>query len=294
MPNFLIIGAEKCGTTALYHYLRQHPQVYMSPAKETGFFGAEGRKPDTRAPGHLPTKHINNIDDYRALFEEVSNEAAIGEASPYYLYSTRALERIHHYIPAAKLITILRDPAERAYSNYLHAIWLGREPLTDFSQALFQEEERIKASWESLFHYKQKGFYYAQLRRYFDRFNQGQIRVYLKEDLDVDSASVMKDIFRFLCVDEEFVPDVSLRPNVSGIPKNRMLHKLVMELNRPSIKRLFPDRLVRGLREPIRNSILAKPPKLPLEARKALIGVYREDILRLQELIQRDLSTWLE
>jgi hypothetical protein len=294
MPNFLVIGAEKCGTTALYHYLRQHPQIYMSPAKETGFFGAEGKRPGSRAPGHLPTKHINNIDDYRALFRGVSSERAIGEASPYYIYSTRALARIHHYIPSAKLIAILRNPVERAYSNYLHAVWLGREPLTDFTQALSQEEARIQSGWEGLFHYQQKGLYYRQLRRYFDKFDEGQIRVYLQDDLNDDPIHVMKNIFRFLSVDDEFSPDVSVRHNVSGIPKYKVLHTLVTELNRPSLKKLLPVGLVHRLREPIRNRILTKAPQLPLEARRDLIEVYREDIYNLQNLIQRDLSDWLE
>ena len=294
MPNFLIIGAEKCGTTALYHYVRQHPQVYMSPSKETGFFGAGGKKGRSPAPGHLPTRHITDIDDYRALFQGVSEEIAIGEASPYYMYSARALGSIRQHIPDARLIAILRDPVERAYSNYLHALWLGREPFPDFAQALHHEEARVRDGWENLFHYKRKGLYHEQLRRYYDAFGEDRIRVYLQEELKRDPVGMMQDVFRFLGVDEGFVPDVSVRHNVSGVPKNAFLHALVTGLNRPGVKRFLPKKLVRGLREPIRNFILAKPPRLPAEVRKELVEAYREDVLQLEGLIQRDLSSWLE
>jgi Sulfotransferase family len=294
MPNFLIIGVEKAGTTALYHYLQQHPQIYMSPVKEPAFFLFDGEEPDERGPGHLPTSHITNIDDYRGLFRGVSSETAIGEASPAYIYNPRAPERIQYYIPDAKLIAILRNPVERAYSNFLHSKSLGREPLTDFTQALQEEEARIQDGWGGLWHYKRKGFYYEQLMRYLDRFDKDQIRVYLQEDLSNNPTEVLQDIFMFLDVESSFVPDVSTRYNLSGVPKNKALHTLVTTLNRPLLKKVLPAQVVRRLREPVRKRILAKPPQLPLEARRQLIEAYREDILKLQDLIGRDLRKWLE
>lgn len=294
MPNFLTIGAEKSGTTALYHYLRQHPQIYMSPVKEPNFFSLGGEKPEDRGPGHLPTSHVTDIEAYCKLFREVSGETAIGEASPAYLYQQKAVERIRHHIPDAKLIAILRDPVERAYSNFLHCISLGREPLADFEQALQEEEMRVRNNWRSLWHYKRKGFYYEQLKRYFDLFDENQIKVYLYEDLNEDPSGTLRDIFRFLEVDESFIPDTSARLNVSGVPRNKALHSLVTTLNRPTIKSFVPNRLLKALREPVRSRVLTKPPQLLPEVRGRLIEVFREDILRLQELIDRDLSGWLE
>lgn len=293
MPNFLIIGAEKSGTTALYTYLQQHPQVYMSPVKEPDFFSYDDGKQDRREQGRVPAHHVTNLDDYLGLFRAVSTETAIGEASPYYIYAPQAPERIQRYMPNSKLIAILRDPAERAYSNFLHCAWLRREPLTDFAQALQKEEARIREGWEALFHYRRKGFYYAQLRRYFDRFGRDQLKVYLHEDLESDPLGVLGDLCSFLEVDETFVPNLSAKYNRSGVPKNETFHAVVTRFRQSKLKRLLPDQLVRRLRDPVRALVLAEAPQLSAEVRKDLVGLYCEDILQLQDLIQRDLSKWL-
>lgn len=294
MPNFLIIGAAKAGTTALYNYLKQHPQIYMSPEKEPKFFALEGEKLDFCGPGDrekINRSSITDIEAYRTLFQGVSNETAIGEASPLYLYSPKAPERIRHYIPNAKLIAILRDPVERAYSGYMMHVGEGRETLTDFAQALQAEEMRIRNNW-GWGHYVSVGFYYAQLKRYFDTFNQDQIRVYLYEDLQANPIGLLQDIFRFLGVDETFVPDISIRHNVTGIPKNNVLRALLQSLN--PVKPVFKLFLPAMLSHYIKKQTFVKPPSLSPELRRQLIEVYREDILKLQYLIQYDLSKWLE
>lgn len=287
MPNFLIIGAQKAGTTALYHYLKQHPQVYISPVKEPHFFSFEGEEANGRA-------HITDINAYRSLFEGVSDETAIGEASPSYIYIPQSSERIRHYVPDAKLIAVLRNPADRAYSNFLYAIWLGREPLTDFALALQKEEERIQNGWGPFWHYQRKGFYYEQLQPYFERFDRAQIKIYLYEDLHTQAAGVLRDIFSFLGVDKSYVPDVSARLNVSGVPKSKISQTVVTGINavNPIFKRVLPARL-RGVRESIRNKVLDEAPPMPAEAREYLVELYREDVLKLQDLINRDLSGWL-
>ncbi len=293
MPNFLIIGAEKSGTTALYHYLKQHPQIYMSPVKEPDFFAFEGQKPKSAGPARFTTERITDIDAYQRLFDGVSGEKAIGEASPGYILVPEAPARIRNYIPEVKLIAVLRNPVERAYSNYLHARWLGFEPITDFAQALENEETRIRDGWGGLWRYKQKGFYYGQLRRYFDTFDEGQIRIYLYEDFRDNPVGVLRNIFSFLSVGE-FVPATNVRSNVSGVPRNKALHSAVVALNRPLLKKFIPNYLLQKLREPVRNATLAKPPELSPQVRRQLVEVYREDILKLQDLIGRDLSGWLE
>ncbi|MBW4638366.1 MAG: sulfotransferase domain-containing protein [Gloeocapsa sp. UFS-A4-WI-NPMV-4B04] len=287
MPNFLIIGAQKAGTTALYSFLKQHPQIYMSPIKEPHFFTYEGEKLD-----YLKPVVITNIEDYCNLFQEVSKGIVMGEASPSYIYSPRAPERIQHYIPEAKLIAILRHPAERAYSNFIFNIQRGNEPLKDFAQALREEETRISNNSGFRWHYKHKGFYYTQMKRYFDRFDRSQIRVYLYEDLNTNLVSVLQSIFQFLGVDETFMPDVSHKSNVSLVPKNETIHILVTRLN--SAKRVLKLYLPERFQAYIKSQIFDKPPPLPPEIRRQLIDVYREDILQLQDLIQQDLSSWLE
>jgi hypothetical protein len=297
IPNFIVIGAAKAGTSALYDLLDQHPQIYMSPEKEPMFFAFKDEKLDFRGPGDDRSANyyaVTDLEAYQSLFKGVSDEVAVGEASALYLYHPKAPERIFRYIPEVKLIAILRDPVLRAYSNFLHLIRDGREPVPDFIQAIQQEESRISNHWEWFWHYRKLGLYYEQLKRYFDIFNSGQIRVYLYEDFTGDSLKVLRDIFSFLAVDDTFVPDLSIKVNVSGIPRNRAWHTFLREPNpiKDILKPLLPVRLGRRLKTNLHNLNLDKPKVAP-EIRQELIPLFREDILKLQDLTQRDLSKWL-
>lgn len=293
MPNFLIIGAAKSGTTALYEYLKAHPQIYTSPIKEPKFFGLEGEKLNFQGPDDEKANRtiITETKAYQSLFQGVSNETAIGEASPWYLYIQKAPIQIYKYVPQVKLIAILRNPVDRAYSNFLHQCQFGAEPLTDFAQALREEETRMHSNWRPFWHYKQLGFYYIQLQRYFELFDRSQIRVYLYEELCDRPIDLLQDIFRFLGVDDKFIPDVSKKYNVTFIPKN---HKLPAAHSKPNINS-FIQRLIPTNLSQHRNNFkkLSVKPQMPPKIRRQLIEEYREDILQLQQLIQRDLSQWL-
>jgi hypothetical protein len=308
MPTFLIIGAQKSGTTSLYEYLKEHPQIHMSPIKEPRFFAFEGERPNFRGPGdqELYKDVVSDLQGYRALFQGASKEMALGEASVVYLYLPRTPERIRHYIPDVKLIAVLRNPIERAYSAFLHLTRDRKEPLRDFGPALQAEDERIQNNWGPIWHYKQIGFYYAQMRRYYDTFEREQIRVYLYEDLSNDPKGMLKDIYEFLGVDNKFVPDVRRRHNVSGVPAHKHWYAMYTFLqSQSSIKSLVRPLLPKGLRRRLftqvysristspQNHAVVRPP-LPVEVQQQLTEVYREDILRLQGLIGRDLSNWLK
>ena len=300
MPNFLIIGAAKAGTTSMWHHLEQHPQVYMHPKKQLNFFALEGENLNFRGKGPRDTTlhSVTTIEAYRAQFSEVTNEMAVGEASNLYLYNPRAAQRIRHYLPDVKLIAILRHPADRAYSRFLHLVRLGREPISDFARALDEEEARIRDHWWPDFHYLRMGLYHEQLKRYFDLFAREQIKVYLQEDLRSDPFSVLRDVFGFLEVDDAFTPDTTIKYNVSGVPKSKGLHLLLRKLRgaRPFVEPLLPEkqrqRILR-IASAAHNRNLVKP-RLTPEVRARLIEGYREDTLRLQDLIQRDLSAWLK
>lgn len=307
-PNFVIIGAAKSGTTAVWHYLKQHPKIYMSPLKHTRFFAFEvenpgfigpppkQRGPTAQNPG-MPYA-ITDIDVYHALFDGVRDEVAVGEASHSYLYQPRAAERIRGYAPGMKLIAILRNPADRAFSHYRQMVRDGREPIDDFVRALDEEGARVRDNWWPDFHYVQIGLYHAQLQRYFDLFRRDQIKIYLYEDLNSNPSGVLQDVFRFLGVDDTFVPEATVRYNASGIPKNETLHLILQKLRRfrPVAQRVVPETQYRhllSLGSNLHNRNLTKP-RLSPELRKRVIAEYfREDILELQRLIQRDLSAWL-
>lgn len=299
MPNFLIIGAAKSGTTSLYHYLEQHPQIYLK-SKEPSFFALKGQNIQYAGPGDQEgfiRQAVINQAKYEAIFTGLNNETAWGEASVLYLYSPTAPACIQHYIPNVKLIAVLRNPVERAFSSYMHLRRDGREPLADFAQALEAEDERIKSNWEHQWHYRQMGCYYSQLKRYYDRFNREQIAVFTYEEFKNTPHQVLRSIFRFLGVDDNFKPDTSVRHNISGMPRFQALHRFLMKPNllkdiaRPilplSLRRRFGVRL-RGW------NTNANKPEVSLKTRQELVTFYEAEIRGLQDLIERDLAHWLD
>jgi hypothetical protein len=301
MPNFLLIGAAKSGTDALNSYLAQHPQIYMSPQKEPMFFVAEGQDEiPFRGPGDRRVLEyygcwVHTLDQYQRLFAGVNAESAIGEASTWYLYDEGAPQRIHAHVPRAKLIAILRNPVDRAYSAYTMLLRDGRETIRDFSQALAAEDKRVRAMWEPMWHYRRMGFYYAQLQRYYDTFDADQIHVAIYDDFTARPGEVMRDLFRFLDVDDRFEPDTSARANVSLVPKNATFHMLLAGEYR--LKAVVKMALPAGFRQRVKSHLVAsnltRPAPIAPDVRRRLIEVFRPDILQLQGLIGRDLTPWL-
>ncbi|MDT5271644.1 MAG: hypothetical protein QOH49_3830 [Acidobacteriota bacterium] len=267
----------------------------MSTPKELRFFPFEDRQPDFSGPGDKEDmeKTVKTIEDYQAHFTEGAHFPARGESSPLYMYYPRAAERIRHYIPDAKLIAILRHPADRAYSQYLMKVRDWRERL-NFADALAAEEQRILDGWSHHWHFRQRGFYAAQLRPYFDLFKREQFRIYLYEDYVADPVGLMQDIFRFLNVDDSFVPDMSVRHNESKLPRSRALQTFLTEprASKNFVKMFVQARWSRRIGNSLRRKNLTKP-SLSAELRRQLTEVYREDIKELQEMLGRDLSHWL-
>lgn len=298
MPTFLVLGAQKAGTTSLYHYLRQHPEVFMASVKEPNFFAFEGEELRYIGPGGAPASvngySITDLETYRTLFDKAGEAKARGEASTLYLYLPSAADRIRHYVPDARLIAVLRNPVERAYASYMHCIRDDREPL-EFASALRAEQGRIADHWGFLWHYTQVGRYPEQLRRFFDRFPREQVRVHLYDDFRRDPVAVVQDVYAFIGVDTSFAPDTALVHNASGVPKSRALARL---LSRPhAIKRmlrpLVPEAARNRMMTKLKNRNLSKRPIDP-EIRRELIEVFRTDIEQLQDMIGRDLTMWLQ
>jgi Sulfotransferase family len=300
MPNFLIIGAGKSGTPALVRYLEQHPEVYMSPKREPGFFALEGRELDSFA-GPVDRERmrqrgvITDIEGYRALFAGVAGEQAVGEGSVIYLHAPEAAGRIRRRLPEVKLIAVLRNPVERAYASYLWKSWAGWERL-GFSDALAAEEQRTRDGWVPGWQYRQAGFYHAHLTRYYELFRPDQISVYLYEDLNDDPVATTQSVLRFLEVDDAFVPKTSINPGDAASPaKSRALQTFTDKPNplKSVIKPFLPGGLRQRLTANLRNRNRADVPPMPESIRAELTDAYREDLLKLQGLIGRDLSGWL-
>lgn len=307
MPGFLIIGAAKCGTTALARYLEQHPQVFVSPIKEPNFLAFEDRHPVAdkrrqaeRATWKLPT---GTLEEYQRLFDGAAAGQVIGEASTSYLYWPDAPRLIRKYVPHAKLITVLRNPVERAFSSYLHTRREGEENIEDFGAALDEEPGRREAGYAMRWRYVDAGLYYGQLKRYYDMFDSSQIRVYLYEDFRDNTSGVVKDVLKFLGVDESFDVNTAQRHNVSGLPRNRLFKFLYACVSRPPepvkavVRAVLPRKRMLALQHRLRTSIqnrgLARPEFDP-RVRQRLIDTFRDDVIKLQDLLGRDLSHWLK
>ncbi|HEX9097375.1 MAG TPA: sulfotransferase [Candidatus Dormibacteraeota bacterium] len=302
MPNFLVIGAAKSGTTALCNYLDQHPQVYISDGKEPNFFIAEGRSEvPYRGPGDRDAllrldMWVSTRERYESLFANATVEKAIGEGSTWYLYDEDAPRRIQQHIPAVKMIAILRNPVERAYSAFTMLLRDGRETTTDFMQALAAEDRRVRSGWEPIWHYRRMGFYHRQLARYLSFFKAEQIRVVLQDDFTASPSETLRDLFTFLEVDQDFEPDLSARVNVSLVPVHAGYHRLV---EGPSplkgiVKMLMPLEVRQRVKDRLPASHMTRPKPMPAEARAMLVEVFRDDVMALQELLQRDLRNWLQ
>jgi len=303
-PNFLIIGAGKSGTTSVYRAIRQHPEVYMSPVKEPNFFALEGQdkidgyNEDDPDGFHFYPWAVTNLEDYQQLFDGVQSERAIGESSTMYQYMPDVPQRIKHYLPAVKLIAIFRNPADRLYSRYLHLVRENRPPTPNFEDCLVQGN-----LWWQKNDLVQEGFYYTHMHRYFELFDRKNIKIMLYDDLRKDATAFMQELFEFLEVDASFVPDMSVRYNVSGKIKNQWVDKLIGQKSiiRKSIEKLSPS-LIGRMREShfwqqivtsLRQKNLERKP-LDTAIRQRLIDeVYKHEIIQFGELINRDLSHWL-
>ncbi len=257
LPNFIILGAAKAGTTALYHYLKQHPEIGMSRIKETNYLALKGDPLDFRGPGdadYIKRFTITTESGYLDQFADCSGKKAIGEASPLYLYSPKVPLEIQSLIPDAKLIAILRNPVDRAYSAFLHLIRDNRETTRDFAEALRLEPGRIADHWEHIWDYVAMGRYADQLARYFDLFDRSQIQIQTYRDFRLDPTNVLRELFRFPEVDETFIVDVSTHHNTALPPEQR--------------------------------------PALNLEARRFIEDALSEDIARLESMLGQDLAHW--
>lgn len=285
LPNFLIIGANKAGTTSLYRYLGEHPEVYMSPAKEPGFFAFDvGQQ-----PGEGDHAIGGSLETYLGLFDGVRDETAIGEASTRYLATATAPARIRATVPDMRLIAVLRNPVERAFSAYSTRVFEGTEHAT-FAEAVADDLDRRARGEGSQRFYVALGFYGAQLARYLEHFDRERLRVYLYEDLVADPASMLSDVYAFLEVDPTFAPDTTARYNrTRHHPRSMALAR--MSVPRPAMtlaRTVVPVRLRAALRRK-----LSRVPELPDDVRRLLVDVYRDDVLLTQDLIDRDLSRWL-
>lgn len=294
-PNFLVIGAPRAGTTSLQDYLGQHPDVFLSPRKEPRFFAYGPEGPDHSGPADPWTINQTETTDresYEALFDGVEDESAIGEVTPIYLSDETSPKRIADHMPDARLVAVLRNPIERAFSDFVNMVRLRREPLDDFEEALDEERRRIQEGWSPFYHYRRKGFYARQLQRYLEHFEPSQIRIFRFEDLVADADRVARDVFRFLGVDPDVEVSTDRAFNASGLPRSEILQSILRSPPTRTALWALPDVFGR-LATRVEAANLEKP-TLSDHTYKALAGEYVGDVRRLEGLLGIDLDPWLD
>jgi hypothetical protein len=265
----------------------------MCPVKEPNYFAfPDGQPPTGPAAQWLRETSVWTRADYEALFDEAGNARAIGESSAGYLVAPEAAPRIYSLVPHARLVAILRNPVDRAYANYLAHHRDGYDQAPTFEAALDDQERRRRDGW-SFASFLETGKYWRHLMAYRRVFPPGQLRIYLFDDLVRDPVALMRDLLTFIDVDPAWMPDMSRRHGQTGVIRNPVVRVLWARTERarralrPFVPRAWRGRLQkRVLRDQVR-------PDMRPETRARLLDVYRDDMLKLQDLLGRDLSAWL-
>tara|TARA_Y100001972_G_scaffold128853_1_gene192166 strand:- start:2485 stop:3417 length:933 start_codon:yes stop_codon:yes gene_type:complete len=299
-PDFLIIGAGKSGTTSIDKYIGTHPHIYMSERKDPGFFASEPYNlSDDMYPESVAyyQRFITNESEYLRLFSLAKPDQLTGETTTMYLYSEGSPDRIRSYIPDTKLIAVLRQPAERIFSRYLHLARENQLP-TDSFEDIFDQNSK----WWIRPDLINEGFYFKHLKRFYDIFPEEHIQVILYDEMKENQETMFRNLFQFLGVEEDFVPETDISYNQSGFIKNKWVNKVV-GYNNPFVRILrktSPGLLntlksnkavLKGLNS-IRSKNLHRP-GLSVDLKKKITEeIYMKDIVQLEKLIGRDLSKW--
>jgi hypothetical protein len=290
-PNFFIVGAAKAGTTSLYHYLKEVPGVFMSKVKEPYYFSPNYIR---RYTGEM----VTDKEEYLRLFKNASGCIAIGEASPSYLWDPNSPKLIHQSIPDARIIILLRDPIERAYSHYLMKVRFGTgdKRSSSFYQDLmrnYKNPERKANDMSQL--YVEFSMYYEQVKRYFDEFGRQQLKVIIYEEFIQRPEETVNDVLAFLGLNYT-VTAIKEQYNTHSVPRSPIspwVYSFFHWLRARGIKTsklttLLPPTLTALLEENLLFKRTQKP-KIEPEAFKFLQDIYYEDVVRLESLLGRSL-----
>ncbi len=299
LPDFFIAGVPKAGTTALHTALARHPGLYMSAVKEPKFFLTDGPPPTTGGPGDAKTyrEHIWRRANYEALFAAAPAGALRGESTPFYLYNRAALGRIRSLIPDARLVVVLRDPIERAHSNWTHLWSAGLEPMPDLLSACEQEPRRIASGWADFWHYTALGRYGEQLQHLYSVFPREQVLVFRYRSLIEDPVRALDQVCQFLGVQTGLLAELP-RENVTAHPDPTLRHRAMSVAARAgsAVTSALPGHLGSGLTDLMERRLQRDAaPRRPLTwaEREALIPRFESDIRLLELLTGEDFSGWL-
>jgi hypothetical protein len=285
-PNFFLVGAAKAGTTSIYAYLSEHPQVFFPTVKEPHFFTKVRPAPELR----FLIEAISKRSAYLRLYACATGHDIIGDASPSYLWHPEVPQRIRAEIPQAKIAIILRDPVERAYSHYLMDYREGAQSRS-FYEALLDDMNRPEKGWGVSYLYYELGLYAAQVQRYFEAFKPEQVKVLMFEDFRRDPRAVLRELTDFLGLDPEPLAeiDTSRKYNSYAAPRNQVLRRIAgAKLSRILGQALVPHWLGASIFERFFLTQAAKPP-IARRARELLCSLYSPELDKLESFLGRAL-----
>jgi hypothetical protein len=291
-PDFFIAGAPKGGTTALYEYLRGHPQLFLPQRKEPHFFGSD-----------LQSRfYVRDRAQYRALFDGAAPGQRIGEASVWYLYSERAAAEIRAEIPDAQFIVMLRNPVEMVYSYHSQRLFNHTEDVRDFDTALALQDERrrgrhLPARMDHLhgLMYSSIARYGEQLERLLQQVDSQRVLVLAYDDFRARTGELLGQTLRFLGVDDEYEPELRV-VNENKRVRSSLLFRLLHDPPAP-VRAVTSALVPQGFRHRVRKGMMhlnrVREPRAPISpaAAEFLRTAYRDDVARLSTLLGRDFST---
>jgi hypothetical protein len=284
------VGAAKSGTTSLYRYLRQHPDIFMPEWKELSLFIGDPFGPLHKA---------KNPSYYQKAFSKLENQSAIGEASTAYLFDQAAPKIIKEQLGTIRIIISLRDPVAMSYSLYNHQLRREGETIENFEDALAKEKDRINDpqfkkkcyGWHANYYYYQRGLYCHQVKRYLDTFGRENVQIIIFEEFVAKALNKIQEIYRFLRVDDNFAPEIKIHNPAGGIfsiPRFWQDAGLFLK----TYQFVFSENLIKKIPHLLRN--MGRKPPLPINAvtAKKLRNRFYEDICQLERLIGKDLAVW--
>lgn len=294
-PNFLIVGAAKSGTTSLHYYLQQHPDVYLPGQKELHYFAREQMLRLSGGPGDKNVlSHVcRTKEEYESFYARVQQTAA-GDISPSYLYFSEVSRKIKEELHAPKIIMVLRNPVEKAFSQYMHLVRDNRETL-GFYDALMAEKERIERSWAAIWRYAESSLYFSRVQTYLDVFGEQNVRIFLYDDLVKSPERLVRELLEFIGVDPQRRIDFAKVHNRSGKPRSRFVANLLTRPNplRDMAKRILPSDMTYMLKLRLQDLNTGAKGTIDSRSRAYLKDFCAEDVQSLQQIVGRPLN-WLD
>jgi hypothetical protein len=299
-PDFFLVGAPKAGTSALHAALAQHPHLFLSRVKEPKYYMCgDSPPPAYKGPGdaHSNQEWIWQRERYLSLFDGAPEGTLRGESTPFYLYNRDARRRIAVDNPGAKLIAVLRDPVDRAYSNWMH-LWMdGLEPEGDIVVAAAREQKRVDAGWAPFWHYRGLGMYGRQVKDLYDHFPREQVLLLRYRQLVDTPDQVLNQVFGFLGVegvDISTIPSDNSRPFVRDGVRARAVGPVIRA--GAAVGQFLPPQVWRRVSKPLISQLHkggdTARPRLTLEQRAALYAPHRDDVELLEEVTGESFEQW--